>query len=188
MNAYENWVCGSALWRYVTRRQLLPWLLHGTELGDHVLELGAGRGAATLELAKVAPRVTSLEYNHKSLTILAARTNNSSTRAIQGDASTLPFANESFSSAIAILMLHHLKSRELQDRAFTEIFRVLRPGGVFLAFDIPDGWFHCVGHIRSTFVPLDPRTVRNRLSAAGFSQVAIDSGGGGFRIKALRPE
>lgn len=188
MNAYENWVCGSALWRYVTRRQLLPWLLHGVKLGDSVLELGAGRGAATLELAKVAPRVTSLEYDHKSLAVLATRTSNSNTRAIQGDASSLPFANESFSSAIAILMLHHLKSPELQDRAFAEIFRVLRPGGVFLAFDIPDGWFHRVGHIRSTFVPLDPTTVRKRLSAAGFSQVAINSGGGGFRIQALHAE
>ena len=188
MNAYENWVCGSVLWRYITRRRLLPWLLQGTQLGDHVLELGAGRGAATLQLAKLAPRVTSLEYDHKSIAILAARTSNSSARAIQGDASTLPFAGGSFSAAIAILMLHHLKSRDLQDRAFTEIYRVLRPGGVFLAFDIPDGWFHRVGHIRSTFVPLDPTTVRNRLSAAGFSQVAIDSGGGGFRIKALRPE
>ena len=188
MNAYENWVCGSAFWRYITRRQLLPWLLHGVKLGDSVLELGAGRGAATLELAKVAPRVTSLEYDHKSIATLAARTNNSSTWAIQGDASTLPFAGGSFSTAIAVLMLHHLKSAELQDRAFAEIFRVLRPGGVFLAFDVPDGWFHRVGHIRSTFVPLDPKTVRNRLSAAGFSQVAIGSGGGGFRIKALRPE
>lgn len=188
MNAYENWVCGSAFWRYITRRQLLPWLLHGTELGDSVLELGAGRGAATLELAKIAPRVTSLEYDHKSLTILAERTNNSSARAIQGDASALPFASGSFSAVIAILMLHHLKSRELQNRAFAEVFRVLRPGGVFLAFDIPDGWFHRVAHIRSTFVPLDLATVGNRLSAAGFSRVAMNSGGGGFRIQALRPE
>lgn len=188
MNAYENWVCGSALWRYVTRRQLLPWLLRGTQLGEHVLELGAGRGAATLELAKLAPRVTSLEYDHKSLTILAARTNNSSARAIQGDASSLPFAGASFSSAIAILMLHHLKSKELQDHAFAEIYRVLRPGGVFLAFDIPDGWFHRFAHIKSTFVPLNPATVNNRLSAAGFSHVTMDFRSAGFLIKALRPE
>jgi ubiquinone/menaquinone biosynthesis C-methylase UbiE len=188
MNAYENWFCGSALWRYITRRQLLPWLLHGAQLGDHVLELGAGRGAATLQLAELSPRVTSLEYDHKSIAILAARTKNSSNRAIQGDAATLPFASGSFTSAIAILMLHHLKSRELQDRAFTEIYRVLRPGGLFLAFDIPDSWFHRVGHIRSTFVPLDPTTVSNRLSAAGFSHVTMDSRNGGFRIRALRSE
>ncbi len=186
MNAYENWFCGSALWRYVTRRQLLPWLLHGTQLGEHALELGAGRGPATLELAKLAPLVTSLEYDQKSAAILAVRVANSNVRAIQGDAAVLPFPDSSFSSAIAILMLHHLKSVESQDRAFSEIHRVLRPGGVFVAFEIRDGWFHRVGHFRSTFVPVDPATVSPRLGAAGFSHVTLDFNGGGFRILALR--
>ena len=83
-------------------------------------------------------------------------------------------------------MLHHLKSGELQDRAFSEIYRVLRPGGVFLAFDIPDGWTHRIAHIKSTFVPVDPATAMGRLTAAGFSKVALDSRSGGFRIRALR--
>ena len=72
MNALENWFCASAFWRYVTRRQLLPWLLQGQPLGDHILELGAGRGTATVELAKRGLRVTSLEYDHASLAALAA--------------------------------------------------------------------------------------------------------------------
>jgi ubiquinone/menaquinone biosynthesis C-methylase UbiE len=74
----------------------------------------------------------------------------------------------------------------LQDRAFAEIFRVLRPGGVFLAFDIPDGWLHRVGHIRSTFVPVAPVTASARLTTAGFSNPTIASQRGGFRIRALR--
>jgi ubiquinone/menaquinone biosynthesis C-methylase UbiE len=105
---------------------------------------------------------------------------------IQGDASTLPFPDSTFTSAIAILMLHHLRSHELQDRAFAEIVRVLLPGGVFLAFEIQDGWMHRVGHIRSTFVPVDPATASARLTAAGFSRAAVDLRRGGFRIRALR--
>ncbi len=186
MNAFETWFCGSALWRYVTRRELLPWVLHGSQLGDHLLELGAGPGAATLELAQRAPRVTSLEFDHTFAAKLGAKVNHSNARVIQGDAAALPFADASFSSAIAILMLHHLKSRELQNRAFAEIFRVFRPGAVFLAFDIPDGWIHRVAHIKSTFVPVDPATVIGRLTAAGFSKVALDSRSGAFRIRALR--
>lgn len=186
MNVLENWFCGSAFWRYVTRRQLLPWLLQGARLGDHVLELGAGRGAATRELAKRAARVTSLEYDHQSLAVLAVRTAHSNVRAIQGDASALPFAAGAFSSSISILMLHHLKSVELQDRAFAEIHRVLRPGGVLLAFEIPDSWFHRLEHFRSTFVSIDPSTVSARLSAAGFERVTVASRSAGFRIRALR--
>src|SRR3981189_2194690 len=139
MNAFETWFCASPFWRYVTRRQLLPWILQGSELGEHVLELGAGPGAATEELAHLATRVTSLEYDHAPAAKLRARGSGGNATVIQGDAATLPFSNGTFSSAIAILMLHHLRSNELQDRAFAEIWRVLRPGGVFLAFDIQGG-------------------------------------------------
>lgn len=186
MNAFEKWYCGSAFWRYLTRRELLPWMLQGSALGEHVLELGAGAGPATQELARRAPRITSLEYDHLSALKLRTRANHSNVSVIQGDAAVLPFAGATFSSAIAILMLHHLKSAELQDRAFSEVYRVLRPGGVFLAFDIPNGWIHRIAHIRSTFVPLDPATASQRLMAAGLAQVTLDSRSGGFRIRAMR--
>ncbi len=186
MNSFEKWYCGSALWRYLTRRQLLPWMLHGTVLGEHVLELGAGAGPATIELANRAPRITSLEYDHHSAVKLHARAMHSSVSVIQGDAAVLPFPDATFSSAIAILMLHHLKSSELQNRAFSEIHRVLRPSGVFLAFDIPNGWIHRVAHIKSTFVPLDPAAVARRLIASGLSKVTLDSRSGGFLIRAMR--
>jgi SAM-dependent methyltransferase len=186
MNAYETWFCGSRMWRWVTRRQLLPWVLQGSELGEHVLELGAGPGAATMDLGLRAARVTSLEYDHVFAVKLGARANGSNARVIQGDAASLPFADASFSSAIAILMLHHLRSGELQECAFAEIARVLRPGGVFLVFDIQDGWLHRVAHIKSTFVPVAPASSIERLTAAGFSAATVDVRRGGFRIRALR--
>jgi ubiquinone/menaquinone biosynthesis C-methylase UbiE len=172
----------------MTRRQVLPWVLQGSDLGEHVLELGAGAGAATVELARRAPRVTSLEYDHVLAAKLRTRANHSNIRIIQGDAAALPFSDGSFSAVIAVLMLHHLKSSELQDCTFSEVRRVLGRGGVFLAFDIPDGWFHRVGHIKSTFVPLDPATASPRLMAAGLCKVTLDSRSGGYRIRALRAE
>jgi len=162
-------------------------MLQESQLGEHVLELGAGPGAATEELSRLAGRVTSLEYDHKFAAKLGARVNNNASVAvIQGDAATLPFADGAFSSTIAILMLHHLRSNELQDRAFAEIARVLRPGGVFLAFEIQDSWLNRVGHFWSTFVPVAPASVVARLTAEGFSSVTIGARSGGFRIRALR--
>jgi ubiquinone/menaquinone biosynthesis C-methylase UbiE len=186
MNQLETWFCGSRIWQYVTRRQLLPWVLEGLQLGEHVLELGAGLGAATEQLRLRATRVTSLEYDHGFAVRLGARVNGTNGSVIQGDAAILPFPDETFSSAIAILMLHHLRSRELQDHAFAEIRRVLRPGGPFLAFEIQDSWLHRVAHIRSTFVPLAPASVSARLTAAGFSLVAFNFRRGGYRIRAIR--
>src|SRR5258708_24160497 len=186
MNPCETWVCGSPYWRWITGRKLLPWIGQGSELGDHILELGAGPGVATQELALRAPRVTSLEYDHPFAAKLAAQVNGSNTAVIRGDASTLPFADASFSSAIAILVLHHLRSGELQDRAFADILRVLRPGGVFLAFEIQDSWLHRVAHVRSTFLPVAPASLFARLMAAGFSKVTVDIRRGGFRVRTLR--
>jgi ubiquinone/menaquinone biosynthesis C-methylase UbiE len=103
---------------------------------------------------------------------------------VQGDAAALPFANATFTSAIAILMLHHLRSSEFQDRAFAEVRRVLRPGGRFCAFDIQDGWLNRALHIKSTFVPINPQTVANRLTRAGFAKVSIDLRSGAFRFLA----
>jgi SAM-dependent methyltransferase len=185
MNTYETWFCGTRLWRWVTRRQLLPWVLQGSELGEHLLELGAGPGAATEELGRLTARVTSLEYDHAFAAKLGARVNGSNATVIQGHAAALPFAGGTFSSAIAILMLHHLRSNELQDRTLAETWRVLRPGGVFLAFEIRDGWLHRVAHIRSTFVPVAPAAALPRFTAAGFSNVTVDLKRGGFRIRAL---
>jgi ubiquinone/menaquinone biosynthesis C-methylase UbiE len=188
MNAFENWFCASPLWRYVTQRKLLPWILQDADLGEHVLELGAGPGAATQELQRRCARVTSLDYNHKFAAELYVRQklrgSPSVCEVVQGDASSLPFATSTFSSAIAVLMLHHLRSNELQDRALAEIFRVLRPGGVFLAFEIEDSWLHRVGHVQSTFVPLVPTSVFARLESAGFSRIAVDHRRGGFRVRA----
>jgi len=129
MNNLENWFCASGLWRYVTEHKWLPWALEGTDLGEHVLEVGAGPGAATAELARRVRSVTSLEYSHDFCVRLRVKTDAGSV--VQGDASVLPFESHTFTSAIAVLVLHHLRSSDAQDRAFAEIFRVLKPGRRF---------------------------------------------------------
>jgi ubiquinone/menaquinone biosynthesis C-methylase UbiE len=188
LNRFENWFCASSLWRAMTRKQVLPWLLSGTELGGHVLEIGAGPGAATEELRKRAGRVTSLEYSHTFAVGIARRSKSANGAVVQGDASALPFSEKTFSAAIAVLVLHHLKSPELQELAFAEIFRVLRPGGVFLAVEIQDGWLNRTGHIRSTFVPVAPANAPERLATAGFSSVSITFRGSAYRLRALRAQ
>jgi ubiquinone/menaquinone biosynthesis C-methylase UbiE len=184
MNGFENWFCASEFWRYITERRWLPWLLESSDLGEHVLEVGAGPGAATAELARRVRRVTSLEYSHNFCVRLHTKVHAAS--AVQGDASVLPFESQTFTSAIAVLVLHHLRSSEAQDRAFSEIFRVLKPGGVFVALEIRDGWLTRVAHFRSTFVPVSTDGLNSRLCAAGFSNINVDNRSGGIRIRAER--
>ena len=187
MNGLEHFLCSSSLWRYASQRRVLPWVLSGARLGEHVLEIGAGYGAATSYLGERVERVTSLEYDTHALSKLRQKNSKVlNNTGVCGDASRLPFDDQSFTSAVCILVLHHLKSTELQDRAFEQAFRVLRAGGVFLAFEINDSWIHHLGHIGSTFTPVDPGSVSARLRKAGFSRVSVDIGTGGFRISAMR--
>jgi ubiquinone/menaquinone biosynthesis C-methylase UbiE len=186
MNRLENWFCGSSVWRYVTRRQLLPWILARTDLGEHLLEIGAGPGAATEELRRRAGRVTSLEYD-RDLTVSLAKHNHGGLGGVlRGDAAALPFREKTFSAAIAVLVLHHLRSTEQQDRALAEVYRVLSPGGIFLALEIEDGWLQRVSHFRSTFVPIVASSLSGRLVSAGFSSISLESRRGAFRVRALR--
>jgi ubiquinone/menaquinone biosynthesis C-methylase UbiE len=187
MNAAERLICSSSLWRHFTRRHVLPWALSGAHLGDHLLEVGAGYGVATALLKTRVARVTSLEYDHKSILKWKLQNNGGIRDAVCGDASRLPFADQTFSAALAILVLHHLKSPQLQDQMFREAFRVLRAGGVFIALDIPDGWLHRVGHTGSTFTPVEPHAASRCLSAAGFSGITMDSRKAAFRLMAVRP-
>jgi ubiquinone/menaquinone biosynthesis C-methylase UbiE len=185
MNAFENLFCSSSLWRYLTKRRVLPWLLSGATLGDHLLEIGAGFGAATAALRQRVARVTSLEYSHASAMKLRSHRD---IEVVQGDAARLPFADGSFSSAVSILVLHHLKSPQIQDQSFAEVFRVLRPGGVFLAVEISDSWLHRKMHFHSTFTPLAPASAFARLTSAGFSRISVDFQSGGFRLTARKAQ
>jgi ubiquinone/menaquinone biosynthesis C-methylase UbiE len=186
MNGLENWFCATSFWRKVTQRKLLPWMLQGYDHGDRVLELGAGPGAATPFLREKFPSVTSLEYSGVFAARLARQGAGSAIRVVQGDAARLPFVDGSFTCAIAILMLHHLRSAELQRAALAEVFRVLQPGGMFLALEIHDGWLQRLVHTRSTFVPFAPSTANARLNAVGFARVSVDFLRGGFLLRAQR--
>ena len=184
MNKLEHCLCSSSLWRYLTGRHLLPWILSGACLGDHLLEVGAGHGAATAHLRNNVARVTSLEYDAKSIQQLKTKLTES--EALRGDGARLPFPGKTFSCVIAILVVHHLESRQQQDRLFAEVFRVLRPGGIFLAFEIPDNWMNRISHFRSTFTPVKPGSAFLRLDRAGFDRVSVDFQRTGFLISALR--
>jgi SAM-dependent methyltransferase len=186
MNSLEHFFCASSFWRLLTQRQLLPWILADGDLGDHVLELGAGYGAATSHLLDRTARVTSLDHDANAVLKLKRHHNGGASTALRGDAAQLPFANSSFSSVIAILVLHHLPKREAQDRMFAEVFRVLRPGGIFFAFEIHDNWMNRFTHFKCTFTPLRPGSAFARLTAVGFSRISMDFRSGGYRLNATR--
>ena len=187
MNRLHHWLCRSAYWRK-TIEQRVPWVVSTAELGDEVLELGPGPGLATDVLRPRVKQLTAIEVDPATALSLQARLRGSNVRVIAGDATALPLPDAQFSAVVSFTMLHHVPSPELQDRLFREVWRVLRPGGVFVGSDSLQSWMMRVIHVGDTLVPVDPRTVRARLEAAGFEVVDVEKNSHAFRFHARRPQ
>jgi ubiquinone/menaquinone biosynthesis C-methylase UbiE len=98
-------------------------------LGD-TLEIGAGTGYFSLNLASqgLIDSLTATDISPGMLTSLArtAKSLDFPVKTVVTEAETLPFEDASFDTVIGHAVLHHIPDL---DRAFSEFFRVLRPGG-----------------------------------------------------------
>jgi SAM-dependent methyltransferase len=177
-------LCASAEWAALVRDDLLPWVLGDDDLGDDVLELGAGPGLVTDLLIERSPHVTAVEIDERLATALRVRMTGRPVEVVTADASALPLPDGRFSSAACFTMLHHIPRRHLQDRALAEIARVLRPGGLLLGTDGEDTPARRALHVGDVFEPIDPAGFADRLRAAGFIDPLVDSNGDRFRFRA----
>jgi SAM-dependent methyltransferase len=186
VNRFHRRYCGSVRWRRRVEESLLPWALHGVDLGDDALEIGPGLGVTTRLLARRAPRLTAIEVDGP----LASRLRRelpATVRVVHGDGAAMPFAAASFSAAVCFTMLHHVPSPALQDRLFAEALRVLRPGGTFAGSDSrPSARFRLI-HLFDTMVTVDPATLPARLEAAGFTAVRVSAVPRQVRFTARKP-
>jgi SAM-dependent methyltransferase len=187
VNLIHNRLCSSGWWRRRVEEELLPWGLEGVELGDSVLEIGPGFGATTRALARRPIDLSVVELEHGYCERLRASLGDS-IEVRQGDATELPFGEGSFSGVVCFTMLHHIPSRELQDRAFQEVARVLRPGGTFAGTDsVGEGALFKLIHIGDTLNLLDPDALPERLEGAGLAEPNVERGGRSIRFHAVKP-
>jgi SAM-dependent methyltransferase len=174
-------------WARMLETDLLPWLDGVADLGDDVLEVGPGPGLTTDLLRARAARVTAVEVDDTLAGPLAQRLAGTNVEVILGDGTDTGLPAGRFSAATSFSMLHHMPAPELQDRLFAELYRVLRPGGVFVGADSRDLDAIRAGHVDDVFVPVDPATLPGRLEKVGFGAVSIDVGDYQIRFHATKP-
>lgn len=104
--------------------------LSGLPAGARVVDLGCGSGVFTHILQQRGYRCVGVDLSPKLIAI--AKTNFADIDFHTGDIEQLPFADASFDGVLLSGVLHHLP--ELS-RCATEVFRILQPGGKFVAFD-----------------------------------------------------
>lgn len=167
------------------RRQLVPgrsWAAWGRALGLllpplDVADLGCGEGYLTIEAARWARRVISVDQSAEVLArarAMAARRKVTNVTWKRGTFERLPLADRSVDVALLSQALHHAEDPA---RALAEASRILRPGGRVLILDLRE---HAEAWVRATlgdrWLGFDDARLKELMIGAGLKDVTVRVG------------
>ncbi|MGB6514508.1 MAG: class I SAM-dependent methyltransferase [Mycobacterium sp.] len=134
MSRFERAYCCSSVWR--SSSSTIARELCAQRLGRDVLEIGVGSGSVAQQLLSDSPELawTAIDIDPHMAQAAATRLRGFAGASVRtADATAMPFPDDSFDSVVSCLMLHHIVDWE---RAVAEVARVLRPGGIFVGYDL----------------------------------------------------
>lgn len=147
--------------------EIIDRLLHLK--GATILELGCGKAEKTRSIARQAAAVLALEVDETQLAMNLASADLPNVRFAHGGAEKIPSDDSRFDIVLMLKSLHHVPV-ESMDSVFSEIRRVLKPGGVaYISEPVYAGNFNEVLKLFH-----DERVVREAAFAA--EQRAVASG------------
>jgi demethylmenaquinone methyltransferase/2-methoxy-6-polyprenyl-1,4-benzoquinol methylase len=99
-----------------------------------ILDLAAGSGDLSKEMLNLSPGILiSADLSLEMLKITSEKINDKRNVLIRADAANLPFGDNTFD---LVGISFGVRNFEYLDKALTEIFRVLKPGGKFLTIEM----------------------------------------------------
>lgn len=113
-----------------------------------IADLGCGTGELLDLLAPVVERVIGVDREPKMLDAARARTSrHPNVDLLEGALASLPLDPATIDAATCLLVLHHV---DRPDAVWSEVCRVLKPGGTFVVVDMQPhdrhDWRHTMGH------------------------------------------
>lgn len=119
---------------------------------SHILEIGTGTGAFARTVSPLCASVTALDAAQAMLDVAqeeAQALNRTNIEFLNAGFLTYNFPNEEYDAVVTSLALHHLPD-VWKAEALANIFRTLKPGGIFLLVDV---MFGCEGGEMAQYVP-----------------------------------
>ena len=150
---------------------------------DCVLDVGGGTGRASRSLSGVRPVVVDAARGM----LAQARQHGLST--VQGDAATLPVADESVDAVLVVDALHHMAD---VDGVVSAAERALRPGGVLVIREFDPTTLRGRGLVVGERVVgfdshfFSPDDLRERLAAGGLN-ASVPDRGFGYTVAGVKP-
>jgi len=160
---------------------------------DHVLEIGFGPGEGIAEAVRLTPNGYVAGIDHSATMLSMAEERNykalmqEAAELLVGEASALPYEDESFHVVFAVNVFHFWKDPTVE---LTECKRVLKPGGVIALYMAhPSSWPQ--GFAESgIFIAREPEEVQRMLQDCGFREtdihISTTEDGKGFLVKGVK--
>jgi cyclopropane fatty-acyl-phospholipid synthase-like methyltransferase len=130
----HHWFTNNAAKRVRRWREILRMLQPGPE--DSILDIGCGAGEHAIPLAALAREVVGIDRSFSGIRRAlegSIQQRKSDLFFAVGDARALPLAAFCFDKVAAIDFVEHVVDSVLE-RAFAEVYRVLRPNGMFAIY------------------------------------------------------
>jgi ubiquinone/menaquinone biosynthesis C-methylase UbiE len=103
--------------------------------GGRILDVGTGPGYLPLRISEVLPgsEVIGIDVSEDMIRIARKNAEGKNVKFLVGDASEMPFEDDSFDLVVSTGSLHHWRNPV---NVLNEIYRVLRPGRKALIYDL----------------------------------------------------
>jgi ubiquinone/menaquinone biosynthesis C-methylase UbiE len=158
-----------------TNAQLNAFALRQLQLQptERVLEIGFGGGTALPALLAGSAFVAGLDRSLDAVESARARFSATADRTDfrQGNVEAMPFAAASFDKALTVNTVYFWTSL---DAGFSEIHRVLKPGGTVVVGFLPKEWMDTMKFPTDIFTSRAPEDLLAALARTGFTEARIE--------------